>query len=497
MTRHACSLLLLGVALASRASGQAPLPVSSPAKAPAQPAAPKGRCQFEFDNPPTTTFNTIKLPSGQYNTYLGQGVVARCAAQKIVLKSDSLESYGDEGRYFFIGHVDYKEPRLKLKSDFLTYFQRDERILAFLNVDAQLPSGSTIKGSSLEYFRPMPKVRVKQKAVAVGRPTMTLIDRDAQGKPQPPVTVTGNSIWLEGDSVVASSGEVVVVRPELTATGDSLYLDGGSGLLRMMRTPRIAGTKNRPFTLIGETIDLLSKRKKLERVLAKSGGVAVSEDLTLKSDTIDLRVADDLLQRAIVWGKSRARASSPTQTILADSIDVLMPAQRVREMHAVRLASAEGLPDTSKFHTTEKDRLTGDTIIAHFDSIPARDTAAKPRIRELVAIARATSLQHLPPQDTTSRLPAINYVCGQRVTVSFDSAKVKNVRVEDSSPPCGGVYIEPKSDSTRKVSPAASAPAGTTPPRTVPPGTTPVPTPTPTRTPTPAAPRPAVPAKPE
>ena len=454
-------------------------------------AAPQGRCQFQFDNPPTTTLNSFQLPSKQYNLFLGQGVVARCPKQGIVLKADSLEVYGDEGRYFFVGHVDYKEPRLKLKSDFLTYFQRDERLLAFVNVDAQLPSGSTLKGASLEYFRPIPKVRATQKGVAVGRPTMTIIDRDAQGRAQPPVTVTGNSIWLEGDSIVASSGEVVVVRPELTAVGDSLYLDGGSGLLRMMRKPRITGTKGRPFTLVGETIDLLSRRKKLERVLAKNGGEAVSEDLTLKSDTIDLRVAGDLLQRAMVWGKSRARANSPTQSILADSIDVLMPGQRVREMHAVRLASADGVPDTTKFHTTEKDRLTGDTIIAHFDSIPARDTAAKPRIRELVAIAKATSLQHLPPQDTTLRLPAINYVCGRRIIVSFDSAKVKKVKIEDSDPPCGGVYLEP--DSARKVSRPGTPPVGAPPPRTPPSGSTPAPIPTST----PAPPRPAAPAKPE
>jgi hypothetical protein len=440
-----------------------------------------GKCALEVQY---ERINSIQLPTGNRNSYLGGNIVATCASQHMVLKSDSLEQYGDEGRFFFIGHVDYKEPRVKLKSDFLTFFQREDRLLAFLNVDAVLPNGSTLKGSSLEYFKTIPKVRPRQKGIAVGRPTLTIIDKDAQGKPQPPVTVTGNTIWLDGDSVVASAGEVVVVRPELTATGDSLYLDGGSGLLRMMRKPRIAGTKGRKFTLVGETIDLLSRRKKLERVLAKNAGEAVSEDLTLRSDTIDLRVTDDLLQRAVVWGKSRARASSPSQTIVADSIDVLMPGQRVREMHALRAASAEGAPDTTKFKTPEKDRLTGDTIIAYFDSIPARDTVTKARIRELVAISKATSYQHLPPQDTTFRIPAINYVCGQRITVTFDSAKVRLVKVLDSNPPCGGVYVEPD------TSHAASR-AGSTTPRRVPPTNAPAPSPVP------ATPVPAVPAKPE
>jgi hypothetical protein len=277
--------------------------------------------------------------------------------------------------------------------------------------------------------------------------------------------------------VVAASGEVVVVRPELTAVGDSLYLDNGTGMLRLMRRPKITGTKGRPFTLVGETVDLLSRRRKLERVLSKSAAEATSEDLNLKSDSIDLRVTDDLLQRATAWGKSRAHATSPQQTIVSDSIDVLMPGQRVREMHAVRSAVAEGAPDTTKFHTTEKDRLMGDTIIAYFDSIPARDTTSKPRIKTLVAIGHASSLQHLPPQDTTLRKPAINYVCGQRIIVTFDSAKVKNVKVDDSKPPCGGIYIEPDADSTKKK----------TPPGAVPPGNTPVPTPKPV-TPAPANP---------
>jgi hypothetical protein len=79
-----------------------------------------------------------------------------------------------------------------------------------------------------------------------------------------------------------------------------------------MRKPKMVGTKGRPFTLVGETIDLLSKRRKLERVLSKTAAEATSEDLNLKSDTIDMRVTDDLLQRATAWGKGRAHATFST-----------------------------------------------------------------------------------------------------------------------------------------------------------------------------------------
>jgi hypothetical protein len=445
--------------------------------------APTGRCKLQFTA--ERALNSFKLPSGQYNIFTGGNVVARCPAQGLVLRSDSLESYGDEGRIVFIGHADYSEPRLKLKADNLTYFQREERLLALQNVDAKLPTGSTLRGPQVDFLRAVPKVRAQQSATAIGRPTVTLVERDSQGRAQPPVRVTGNNVYMQGDSIVSAVGEVVVVRPELTATGDSLYVNGGTGLLRIMRRPKITGTKGRPFTLEGETIDLLSRRRKLERVLAKNSAVANSEDLNLRSDTIDLRVTDDLLQRAIAWGGGRARATSVSQSILADSIDVSMPAQRVREMHALRGASAEGAPDTTKFRTTEKDRLTGDTIIAHFDTVPAKDTARRPRIRELEAIGHATSLQHLPPRDTSLHIPAVNYVRGRLITVTFDSAKVSTVVVKDQDQ-AGGIYIEPNPDSTKTprptppTTPPAAPPPGT-PPATPPSGAVLAPAPTPKR----------------
>jgi lipopolysaccharide export system protein LptA len=435
------------------ASALALLVVATSLEAQAAPA-PSGRCALDlsFDRPGTA----IKLPSGQRNIYVGGNVVARCPAQRLVLKSDSLEYYGDEGRAFFIGNVDYSEPRLNLRSDFLTYFQREERLLATINVDAKLPSGSNLKGPSLEAWREIPKVR-QQHATAIGRPTINIVEKDSLGREQPPVTVTGNTVWMMGDSTVASQGEVVVIRPELTASGDTLYQDGSTGLLRLMRKPRVLGTRGRPFTLVGETIDVLSKERKLDRVLAKSKAEAVSRDVTLKSDTIDLRIAADELQRAMAWGTSRANAVSASQAMVADSVDVVMPNQRLQEMHAVGGAVTEGKPDSVRFHTKELDRLTGDTIVAHFDTAASqvRDTTSKPKIQRVVSTGNATSLQHLPPRDTTLRVPAIVYVVGSQITINFDSGAVQRVQVKDENL-AAGLYLEPE-DTTRPTPPASAA----------------------------------------
>jgi hypothetical protein len=178
--------------------------------------------------------------------------------------------------------------------------------------------------------------------------------------------------------------------------------------------------------------------------------------------------------------------------MIADSIDVLLPKQRVRELFAIRRASAEGAPDTTKFRTKENDRLTGDTILAHFDTVAATDTTRRPRIRQLVAIANAgtlaTSLQHLPPRDSSLCIPATNYVRGRRIIVSFDSAKVSTVTVNAQA---GGIYVEPNPDSTARCHPAAPATAKTGPaagraPGTPPPAGSPrapAPTPAPTSPP--------------
>jgi lipopolysaccharide export system protein LptA len=460
-------------------------------------APPSGRCRFVFDNVPASHLYTVKLPSGQYNSYIGGGVVARCPDQRIVLRSDSLEAYGDEDRYYFVGHVDYSEPRLTLKSDFLTYFQPEERLLASMNVDAMLPSGSNLKGPQLEFWRSIPRVR-EQHATAIGRPTISIVERDSLGRPQPPVTVTGNNVWLVSDSVVASSGQVVVIRPELTASGDSLFLDAGAGLLRMMRNPRVLGSKGRPFTLVGQTIDVLSKQKKIDRVIAKRSAEATSKDVNLKSDTIDLRFVKDSLTRAISWGKSRSHAVSASQSIISDSTDVLMPGQRLREMHAVGGAIAEGAADSTRFRTPERDRLTGDTIVAHFDTAASllRDTTSKPRIRLLVSSGNATSLQHLPPRDTTLRVPAIVYVVGRAIDVNFDSGQVKRVVVRDDSL-ASGLYLEPQKPDTGRARRAGARPTNAAtgvpaPGGATRPGSTPAsaPRPSPATTATPPATRP-------
>jgi len=387
----------------------------------------------------------VQLPSKEYNTFIGGGLLIKCPSRGITLMADSAEIYGDEKRNFLIGHVDYDEPRLHLTSDFLTYYTAEERIVASGNVHGKLPSGSTLLGPQVDYKRAVPRIRTRALTLATGRPTVNIVQRDSSGKEQPPIEVIANTIFMDGDSLIYGAGSVQITRPEVTATGDSAFINTGNERMQLMRQPVVNGTRGRPFRLVGERIELFSRNRKLERVLSLSNAQANSQDLTLRSDTIDLRVHNDSLVHAFAWGPSRAHAVSPTQNMLADSLDVHMPNQRVREVRALRNAFAEGKAD-STIHADTTNWLRGDTIVAYFDTLPPVDTSKGPAIHKLISTANAEAFYNLAPQDTSLHRPAINYVKGHEITINFEEQKVTDIAVEGR---VAGIYIEPSADTTR------------------------------------------------
>jgi hypothetical protein len=126
------------------------------------------------------------------------------------------------------------------------------------------------------------------------------------------------------------------------------------------------------------------------------------------------------------------------------------------------------------------DWLRGDTIVAHFDSVAAKDTSKTPPIKLLVADGHASSLYHLAPNDSAEKRPAVNYVNARAITINFDQQRVATVTAVDS---VTGVYIEPKPDSTKHKADTSAAKAGKTPPTKTAPGTNPPAKTPPTKTP--------------
>ena len=422
------------------------------ASAGAQP--PAGPCRLVFENTDSTRGTAVKLPSGRYNTFLGNGVIAHCPAQNLTLISDSAESYEEQGVMYAIGHVHYTEPRAKMEADRAWYYQTDARLIADGNVVARTPSGSVMHGPHVDYLRAMPGVRAQAQMTATGRPHLDLVQHDSLGRPEPPVGVDANTIVSQNDSLIFATGKDDIDRTDLDAHGDSAYLDQGTEFMRLMgfrQQPVINGKQGRPFVLHGNVIDLYSHLRLLQRVKAYARGDVVSQDLHLWSDTIDLRVTNKQLERAYAWGPSRARATTTDRDILADSIDAMLPGQVLRQVRSVGKAFAQSLPDTIKIKSKDKDWMKGDTIIAYFDSTTKRDPAdttnKQPDVKTVVALGHAQSLYQMPPKDKRAKVPALNYVRGHNIQIELAAKEVQTVTVSDS---VSGVMLEPiVEDSTK------------------------------------------------
>lgn len=414
-------------------------------------------CDLEFPRGTNTRANIRTDAAGQQVIFLGGGIVARCIGQGNRLTADSAEHYEGQGRLFLVGNVHYTEPRATVDSRTMTYYQMDDHLHAEGDVVAVMSNGSTLRGPSADYYRSTPQ-RPTARMFAPGRPRVTLVQKDTTGRGKPPDTahVVANQITMAGDSLVYASGRVEITRPDLVATGDSAFMDSGREFARLMRDPMAKGLGSRTFTLTGGVIDIYSRSRQVERVVATPSGHALSQDLELVADTVDLRVLNNQLQRVIAWGNGRSRAVSPEREIVADSIDAIMPAQRLREVRALRNAYAESNPDSGVV-STQRDWMRGDTIIARFDTLVGTDTTTRPRVRQIVAQGNARSFYQMKNSKGPEAQPTVNYVRGRIIDILFENRQVNTVTVTDKAT---GVLIEPAAESADKarVTPAQAKP---------------------------------------
>ena len=456
---------------------------------------------MNFDqNPPSARLQLLKDAADNYITFVGGGTVARCERVGSTLRADSAEYYETVGQLILVGNVVYDEPRrARMTSARLTYYTTDERMLAEGNVIVTLPSGSTMMGPSVEYLRAVARVRPTSRLTAIGRPTLRVIGGAARAagstRPRGPdtsvTTIVANTIVNDADSVVYASGAVAIDRADVLASSDSATFDESTEIARLLRNASIRGKRGRPFTLTGARVDLFARERQLTRVVARDSARIVSAELNLRSDTVDMRLREGQVERAFAWGPSRAVATSPERDVTADSIEAILPAQRVRELIAVRRAVARSVTDTTRIVSTERDILRGDTIRAQFDStVAAGDTSRTPPVRRILALGNASSLYQIASKRGRTLPPSINYVRGKDITVAFDSGQARSVTVTQQAT---GVFLEPATDSASVDTLALPAAAGAGPP------TLGAPIPTPgagPRPPLPTAPTPPAPRRP-
>jgi lipopolysaccharide export system protein LptA len=407
----------------------------------------------------TTAARYVTTATGARYTYIGGGVDATCEGQGNRLLADSAEHYADRGELILINRVRYSEPRMNMQSDRMVYYTNEERLLATGNVRGRTNTGTRFTGPEIEYFRAKPGLRATPRWRAPGRPFVRMAPTDSTAPrraatgakaPADSVDLTADVVVSENDSLLFASGKVVIERPDMRATADSATMDQGTGFARLLRGPAITGRGERPFTLTGTVIDLWSREQRIERVRSDGAARVLSDSLTLTGDTIDLRIREQQMERVFAWG-GRAEAVTPQQRMEADSIEILMPGQRLRELHALRRAVAYTEVDTALIVSEERDWISGDTIVALFDTAATGDTSSSARMRQVTASGSARAFYQMAPNGGQKGLPNISYNRGREIIVSFVDGEVTNVAVQDGA---SGILLEPfKSDTVRAAPP--------------------------------------------
>jgi lipopolysaccharide export system protein LptA len=429
--------------------------------------APERRCILDLPNTPVTRVQIVTDASGKRFTYAGGGIVGNCRGQDINITADSAESYEGSDLHILIGNVNYREAKYTITSRRATYYKNEERLVFQDSVRAQMTKdAATLEGPHLEYLRAISGLREQARVIATQRPRLTYVEKDSSGKELPPVIMLGNVIIGEGDSTFFAVGDVRIERTDVLATGDSAMFDGARRFSRLMKGPVVESKGEDPFTLKGRVIDMFAaeETRELNRVVAIDSANAVSSDFDVDSDTIDLRLEQKKLTRAFAFGPSGARATSPARDIIADSMDIIMPNQQIRELRAVGKAFAESDPDTVKIKSIERDWIRGDTLIALFDSIAATDTM-QPDVRELFASGQASAFYQVATDSAQRDRPGLNYVVGRVIRLAFKDKEVETVTVTDQ---VSGVYLAPlPADSVGRRPPGTRPPENATrrPPR--------------------------------
>ncbi|HYU09295.1 MAG TPA: hypothetical protein VEK77_07950 [Gemmatimonadales bacterium] len=394
----------------------------------------------------------IPNPDGTKTVHGGGGVLAHCDGTNTTISADSFAHYPGLGRLDLIGSVAIRDTGLALDAHFASYFLKDERLEAHNNVVAvNRRTGSVLRGPNLKYWRVAKGIRDTVEMYATQRPTVEYRQNEpGDTLSHEPYIIVADRLRFKGDDRMWAGGKVTIDRSDFAARSDSMMMDQTKGFGVLVGTPSVEGKgrtttaeAGRNYTLVGTRIELALVQRDVRGVKALGKGKATGSDWVLTADTIDLRIADRLLQQTFAWGDTmRPHAVSTLYTIQADSLAIDSPGEVLTESRAFGSAFSTAKRD-SITPANETDWITGDSLTIRFAQ--EQNSATKQprsRLHDVVSLGSARALTHHPdPKDTTHVGPAINYSRGHRITVAMLRDRIERVTVAGKA---DGVHLEPR-----------------------------------------------------
>ena len=399
---------------------------------------------------------------GDTTSHGGGGVLAHCDGTATTISADSFAHYSRLGRLDLIGRVQIRDTSLALDANFASYFLRDERLEAHKNVIAvNRRTGSVLRGPNLKYWRAAKGIRDTVEMYATTRPTVEY-RQTTQGDSAAtePYIIVADRIRLKGDDRMWAGGRTTVDRSDFASRSDSMLLDQTRGFGVLVGSPRVEGkgresSGGKGYTLVGTRIELGLENRDVRLVKALGHGHATGADWTLTADTIQLAIAEHMLQQTFAWGDStRPKAVSSLNTITADSLAIDSPGEVLQETRAFGHARSTAKRDSTT-KATDIDWIVGDTLTARFGQ--ERDSTANralTRLQQVIARGGARALTHHYDSRDTTAGPAINYSRGHQIAVAMKQDRIDRVVVSGKS---DGVHLEPRpavvADSVKRATP--------------------------------------------
>jgi len=295
--------------------------------------------------------------------------------------------------------------------------------------------------------------------------------------------VVGDRLFFLGDEYFNATGSVEIQRDSLMAFADSAEYTGDRGELVLNGAARVQGSS---YDLVGRAITLTSAADGSDEVRALREAVLTGDDLNVRAPQIVLHLADGELERMVAIplrleegapepdsSARRPVALSQDIELTGDSLDVAAATgviERIFAAGAARSVSSgrndlnvSSLPDIA---TT--DWIDADTIEVILVPVVA-DSAAEAtgsgddyEVERIIARVGARSLYRLLPSDSTAvpgvDPPAVSYMVADQITIFMADGQAERV---ESHGQVSGWHLEPikqaPADSTSAPEPDSSA----------------------------------------
>jgi hypothetical protein len=294
--------------------------------------AQRGNCTLFWAGNPQTRSVSLREGEDAHVTYVSGGMTWTCG--NAIMVADSAIKFDLARRVELIGNVRYRDTIRTLESEFLTYYEIQDLVIATDSVHlTRLSDGSTLTGPRVEFLRAVSGI--DEETTATGRPHMVLYPEGDD--PGPPFDVDADRAIFAGEEEARAFGDVIIVRPDLHAEADSAFfrLPEGTGIL--YGSPWVEAEDIR---LLGDTIRTNFEDNTLQDVHAVGHAHAVGESFEVRSDRIDIAVEAEEVDAVWAYGNGRAEAVSAEHHLYGDSLRFAMWAGQLDTIVAVGEASA-------------------------------------------------------------------------------------------------------------------------------------------------------------